>query len=229
MLGVCFTSCNKDEYTTAPATSNASSNLASGGTYTTNNNNATGAITPGDATTTPTTTSYGWKWNSADAYIANIFVKTVKDGDQAQAQTIELNSRYSIMPTPAMLPAPALTTGTYNRIEAVVNIRNNGMGGLVVNGIIGPGASSIPVVIKLTEPLQVVYGAMNKVIGANERYQMVVRIDVNALNNTLSEADATNARVAGGPIEISAKSNVELYNKVMQNIKSIVVVDLVRS
>lgn len=229
LLGVCFTSCNKDEYTATPATSNVNGNGTAYTTSVNGNPGTTSAVSPEGETTNPSSTSYGWKWNSADVYIGNVFVKTVKDGDQAQAQTVELNGRYSILPNPVVLPVPVLTTGTYTRIDVSANVQNTATGALTINGVLGPGAPGLPVVIRVEEPMQLLYNAMNKVIGANEKYRLAIRINVTALNNTLNDQDAANARVAGGPIEISKNQNAELYNKIMQNIKNIVIIDLVRS
>src|ERR1043165_1727987 len=165
-LGTFFTACNKDNYTATPATTSASTTAtASTGNY----DNGTGTragVNPGPVNTNPATISYGWKWNTAEAYMTNIYVKTVKGGDQAQAQTIALNSRYSILPTPAMLPGPVLTTGTYTRLDVVVSVQNGATGAMTINGVVGPGGSSIPVVIRIEDPMDLVYNALNKVVGA---------------------------------------------------------------
>jgi PBP1b-binding outer membrane lipoprotein LpoB len=111
-----------------------------------------------------------------------------------------------------------LPDGTYNEIELKIQLNGStSVPALELNGTYNNGTANIPVVFKVTTPLQI-KAEKNNVAITSGAFTAVTSLDLSSFTTGISQAAMNSATQTGGSIVISSASNANLYNIIISNI-----------
>jgi polyisoprenoid-binding protein YceI len=161
-------------------------------------------------------------WSSGTAYATQIkFEAKNTTGTKVEfknnvAQSVNLfNTQASALGT------VTLTSGTYKEIEFKAELINNGnTPALELGGSFTSNSITTPVVFTVSSPLEIKTESSNVVISSNTTYTALTSINLSLITTGITEAMLNAATKTNGKIIISASSNVNLYNIIINNLTS---------
>lgn len=111
-----------------------------------------------------------------------------------------------------------LPDGTYNEIELKIQLDGSAsVPALELSGIYNNGTANIPVVFRITTPLQIKTES-NNVTVTGGAFTAITALNLASFTTGISQAMLNSATQTGGSIVISSSSNANLYNIIISNI-----------
>ncbi len=144
---------------------------------------------------------------------------------EAENNTTEVEYK-SVAPQRIDLFAPlttlgiiALPPGTYTEVDFEVELAPNGSdASLELKGTFTSGVIVTPVIFRVGSALEIESEKDNVTIADNASYTALTSLNLSVLTQGITEAMLNNAQRTNGVIIISAASNTNLYNIILNNI-----------
>jgi hypothetical protein len=134
---------------------------------------------------------------------------------QKTAQQIDLFAASSVLGNISIPP------GTYNEVEFKAYLAPAGSApALELNGSFTSGGVTRTVTFLVNSNVELKAEKKNVTIAAGERYSALNTINLSQLTRGISETAFSNATLSNGSIVLSASSNTDLYNQLLNNLNS---------
>ena len=153
------------------------------------------------------------QWSSGYAWATEIKFEAKKSNNEEVEYKTQALQKVNIFIPAISLGSISLPEGTYKEIEFKIETAPNGAdAAFLLNGTYTNGGVTTPVVFKVTAPLEVKTEKENFTITAGTNYTAITSFDLSLLSQGITEVMLNNATRTNGTIEISATSNTNLYN-----------------
>lgn len=203
MAVLLFSSCKKSD--TANTTSSMQVQLAvSNPLVTVNKTQAPGTIS----------------WNSGSAYTTQVKLEAKQNGGQLEFKTTGARQVDLFAPVATTLGNITVPAGTYSQIEFKISLAPNGnTPAMTLNGQYTNGTNNvIPVSFILNSLIDVKAEQNNVTVSSNSSMTALTTLDLSFVSAGITQAMLDNATLSGGTIIISAASNNNLYNMMVNNL-----------
>ena len=204
LIGLAFAACKKSSNPPAPPSVNYQLK-ATNTSYAVAKNTTAASIVWTSATAYPDVVKFTAKQNNLEVS----FTSTNKDA-------IDL-----LAPVPLSFGGFVLPTGAYDEISLKIDLDKTGTTPVLqLGGSFTSGAITFPVALVVTSSVELTTTQENVVISNDSTYTAVTTIDLSAITSGISATMLLNAQLSGGTILISAESNKDLYDIVIDHLKN---------
>ena len=168
-----------------------------------------------------TTIAANIKWTSGFANPDVVKFDAKQNNIQVEFKSTN-NAQIDLMaPIAVNFGAFTIPPGTHNEISLKIDLDKNGSTPVLqLNGTFTSPALSLPIVIEVTESVELQTEQKNITISNDSVYLAVTTLDLSALTSGITTDMLLNAQLTSGTIVISADTNHDLYNIILENLKT---------
>ena len=124
-----------------------------------------------------------------------------------------------LSPVALTFGAFTLPPGIYNEIELKIDLDKMGTTPVLqLNGSITSGTVTLPIVVQVTQSVELQTEQHNVTITTDNSYLAVTTIDLSVITKGITADMLLNAQLTAGSIVISATSNHDLYEMILDNL-----------
>lgn len=159
-------------------------------------------------------------WSSGSAYAIETKLEAKRNGSQLEykssiAQSVNLFG--SVITGLGNISLPA---GTYTEVEYKITLNQSGAtAAMELNGqYTNSTGGTTPVVFDINSLFLIKAEQSNVVVGANTSLTALTTLDLSFVSSGITQAMLNSATISSGKINISASSNVNLYNIMVNNL-----------
>lgn len=167
-----------------------------------------------------TTAVAGLQWTSAVAYPDVIKFEAKKDNVQVEFKS-KNNGPIDLMASAALTFGNfTIPAGIYDEIELKIDLDRDGMNPVLqLNGQFTSPTLTVPVVIEITNSVELKTEQHDVLITSDDDYIAVTTLDLSMLTAGITADMLLNAQLTGGSIVISASANHDLYVILLDNLQ----------
>ena len=160
-------------------------------------------------------------WNSGSAYATQVKLEAKQNGTEVEFKTTTPRLIDPFAPVAGTMGNVTLPAGTYTELEFKISLDQNGSTpALVLNGQYTNASNTvIPVQFVLNSAFILKSEQNNITVTANGSITALTTLDMSLISNGITQAMLNSATVSGGKIIISALSNINLYNIIINNLQ----------
>lgn len=210
IVGVLFTSCRKSSNSSYIGQPQVNYQLiASNTNYAVPNNPAISTTAAGNIV-----------WTSGFAYPDVVKFEATQNNIQVEIKSTN-NAQIDLMsPVALTFGAFTLPPGIYNEIELKIDLDKTNSTPVVLqlNGHFTSGAVTLPVVVQVTQSVELQTEQHNITITNDSSYLAVTTLDLSAITAGITADMLLNAQLTSGSIVISADANHDLYGMILDNL-----------
>lgn len=167
-------------------------------------------------------------WTSGSAYATMVKLEAKQNASQVEFKTTIPTQVDLFAPVAATLGNVTLPAGTYTEVEFKISLSQNGSApALELNGNYTNASSQvIPVSFSLSSPIILKAEQSNVTITSNSNFSALTTLNLAFVSAGITQAMLNSATVTNGKIIISASSNSNLYNIILNNLQQFHHVDV---
>jgi len=159
-------------------------------------------------------------WTSGTTYATETKLEAKQNGSQLEFKSTnaqQVNLFASVIPGLGNIPIPA---GTYTEVEFKITLNQAAaIPAMELNGTYTSGTGVVtPVVFDINSLFLVKAEQSNVVVTANTSINALTTLDLSFISSGITQAMLNSATISSGKILISASSNVNLYNIIVNNL-----------
>jgi len=231
-LTMLFSSCTKNNDATVTPASNGGNNTTSNGTNgsgttgTTNSAQAKMGYTLKAANTTTgvaqkSTAANTIQWTAGFANPKLIKFEAKQNGTEIEFKSSAATQIDLFSPIAAVFGNFTLPAGTYNEVELKVQLDKNGSNpALQLTGVFTNSANApVPVSFVVADFVEIKTEANNVTVDSST-FTAVTTLDLSAFTTGITQTMLQNAQLINGTIVISASSNKDIYQAILNNLTS---------
>ncbi|MFM6925422.1 MAG: hypothetical protein ACKOU7_07955 [Ferruginibacter sp.] len=160
-------------------------------------------------------------WTSGSAYATMVKLEAKQNASQVEFKTTIPAQVDLFAPVAATLGNISLPAGTYNEVEFKISLDKNGSApALELNGNYTNASSQvIPVTFTLSSAIILKAEQNNVTITSNSNFDALTTINLAFVSAGITQAMLNSATITSGKIVISATSNTNLYNIIVNNLQ----------
>ena len=164
------------------------------------------------------TTAGNMLWTSGYGYATEIKFEAKSSNIKVEYKSL-MAQRIDLFSAVASLGNITLPPGTYSEVEFKVYLNQAGSNAAFeLNGQFTSGGITTPVAFNVNTPLEVENEKNNVIITDNTSYKALTTLNLALITRGVTESMFNNATRTGGKIIISATSNANIYNIILNNL-----------
>jgi len=166
-------------------------------------------------------------WTSGTAWATETKLEAKQNGSQLEFKSSidqQVNLFASVIAGMGNISIPA---GTYTEVEFKITLNQNGSNpALELNGTYTNGTVVTPVVFSINSLFLLKAEQSNVVVSANTSIDALTTLNLSFVSSGITQAMLNSATITSGKILISASSNINLYNIIINNLQQFHHVDV---
>ncbi len=159
-------------------------------------------------------------WTSGSAYATEVKLEAKQNGSQLEFKTSTAQQINLFASVISGLGNIVIPPGTYTEVKYKISLNQNASTpGLELNGQYTNAAGTVtPVVFDINSLFVIKAEQNNVVVGANTSITALTTLDLSFVSSGITQTLMNSATITGGKIVISASSNINLYNIIVNNL-----------
>lgn len=167
-------------------------------------------------------------WSSGFAAATEVKLEAKKNGNELEFKTSGIHQIDLFASVTASLGNIVIPVGTYTEVEFKITLNQNGSNAAMeLNGQYTSGTGVVTPVVFSLNSLFILKAEQNNVsVTGNSSITTLTTLDLSFVSNGITQAMMNSATITGGKIIISASSNSNLYNIIINNLQQFHHVDV---
>lgn len=167
-----------------------------------------------------TTATANIVWTSAIAYPDKVKFEATQNSIEATFTSTNTAQIDLMAPVALTFGNFTIPPGVYNQISIKIDLDKTGSTPILqLNGNFTFGSFSAPVSLAVTQSIELTTDQHNVTISNDSSYTAVTTLDLSAITTSITADMLLNAQLSGGTIFISADSNRDLYDIVLDHLQ----------
>jgi hypothetical protein len=160
-------------------------------------------------------------WTSGTAYATQVKLEAKQNASQVEFKSTTPQQIDLFASVATSLGNVTLPAGTYTEVEFKISINTNGsVPSLQLNGNYTNAASQvIPITFTMSSLFDLKAEQNNVVVTSNSSFVALTTLNLSLVSSGITQAMLNSATLTSGKIVISASSNINLYNIILNNLQ----------